>query len=180
MFGMQPQSDLAVCEPRASVSVYLTLVSSRASVTCRLLTVVWHFVVRCSIAKWCPTPWTAARQASLSTISRNFLKPMSIEPVMPSNHHILCPLLLLLPLIFPSIRIFSNELALCFWWPKYWSFSFSISPSNEYSGLISFVLTGWISLQSKGLSGVFSNTTVQKHQFFGAQLSSQSNSQIRT
>lgn len=60
MFGMHPQSGLAVCEPRASVSVYLTLVSSRASVTCRLLTVVWHFVVGCSIAKWCPTPWTAA------------------------------------------------------------------------------------------------------------------------
>ena len=63
-FGMQPQSHLAVCEPRASTSVYLTLVSSRASVTCRLLTVVWHFVAHCSVAKWCPTPWTAAGQAS--------------------------------------------------------------------------------------------------------------------
>ena len=85
------------------------------------------------------TPWTAACQASLSiTNSQSPPKPMSIESVMPSNHLILCPPLLLLPLIFPSIRVFSNELALRSWWPKYWSFSFSISPSNEYSGLISF------------------------------------------
>ena len=94
----------------------------------------------------------------------------SIQSVMPSNHLILCRPLLLLPSIFPSIRVFSNELAL-YSWPEYWSFSFSISPSNEYSGLISLRWTGWISLQSKGLSRVFSNTTVQKHQFFGAQLS---------
>ena len=79
-----------------------------------------------------------------------------------------------------SIRVFSNESILRFRWPKYWGFSFSISPSNEYSGLISLGWTGWISLQSKGLSRVFSNTTVQKHQFFGAQLSSQSNSHIHT
>ena len=85
------------------------------------------------------TPWTAALQASLSiTISRSLLKFMSIESVMPSNHLILrCPLLLL-PSIFPSIRVFSNESALCIRWPKYWSFSFNISPSSEYSGLISF------------------------------------------
>ena len=84
------------------------------------------------------TPWTAAHQASLSfTISQSLLKLMSIESVMPSNHIILyCPLLLL-PSIFPSIRVFSNESALCIRWPKYWSFSFSISPSSEYSGLIS-------------------------------------------
>ena len=84
------------------------------------------------------TPWTAARQASLSiTNSQTLLKLMSIESVMPSNHLILCcPLLL--PSIFPSIRIFSNESDLCIMWPKYWSFSFSISPSNEYLGLISF------------------------------------------
>ena len=85
---------------------------------------------------------------------------MSIESVMPSNHLILCHLLLLLS-IFPSIRVFSNELALCIRWPKYWSFSFSISPSNEYSGLISLDWTGWIALLLKGLSRVFSNTTVQ-------------------
>ena len=83
------------------------------------------------------TPWTAARQASLSfTSSRSLLKPMSIESVMPSNHLILCHPLLLPPLIFPSIRVFSNESVLRIRWPKYWSFS--ISPSSEYSGLISF------------------------------------------
>ena len=85
------------------------------------------------------TPWTAACQASLSfTNSRSLLKLMPFESVMPSNHLILCHPLLLLPPIFPSIRIFSNESVLCIRWPKYWSFSFSISPSNEYSGLISF------------------------------------------
>ena len=85
------------------------------------------------------TPRTAAHQASLSiTISESLLKLMSIESVMPSNHLILCRPLLLLPSIFPSIRVFSNESALHIRWPKYWSFSFSISPSTEYSGLISF------------------------------------------
>jgi len=126
------------------------------------------------------TPWTTARQASLSiTNSRSPPKPMSIESVMPSNHLIFCHRLLL-PSIFPSIRIFSNESALRIRWPQYWSFSFSISPSNEHPGLISFKWTGWISLQSKGLSRVFSNTTVQKHQFFRAQLSLQFNSHIHT
>ena len=92
------------------------------------------------------TPWTAAHQASLSfTIAQSLLKLMSIESVMPSNHLVLyCPLLLL-PSIFPSISIFSNELALCIRWPKYWNFSFSISPSNEYSGLISFRMD-WLDL----------------------------------
>jgi len=117
------------------------------------------------------TPWTAASWASLSITNYwSFLKLMCFESVMPSNHLILCCPLLLLPSIFPSIRVFSNESVLLIKWPKCWSFS--ISPSNEYSGLISFRklgLTGWISLQSKGLSRVFSNTTVQKHQFFGAQ-----------
>ena len=118
------------------------------------------------------TPWTAARQASLSIInSHSLFKLMSIESVMPSNHLILCHPLLRLPSIFPSIRVFSNESALCIRWPKYWSFIFNISPSNEHSGLISLRWTGWISLQSKGLSRVFSNTTVQKHQFFSVQLS---------
>ena len=128
------------------------------------------------------TPWTAACQASLSiTNSQSLLKLMSIESVMPSNHLILCCPLLLLPSIFPSIRVFSNESALCIRWPKYWSFSFSIRPSmNKYSGLISF-RTDWLDLlQTKGLSRVFSNTTVQKHQFFGAQLSLWSNSHIHT
>ena len=85
------------------------------------------------------TPWTVAQQASLSiTNSWSLLKPMSIESVMPSNRLILCHPLLLLPSIFPSIRVFSNESVLHIRWPKYWSFSFSISPSSEYSGLISF------------------------------------------
>ena len=85
---------------------------------------------------------------------------------MPSNHLILSHSLLLLPSIFLSIRVFPNESVLCIKWPKYWSFSFNISPSNEYSGLISFRM-GWLDLlQSKGLPRVFSNTTVQKHQFF--------------
>ena len=85
------------------------------------------------------TPWTSARQASLSiTNSSSLLKLMSIELVMPSNHLILCRPLLLLPSFFSSIRIFSKESVLCIRWPRYWSFSFSISPFNEYSGLISF------------------------------------------
>ena len=124
-------------------------------------------------------PWTAARQASLSiTNSQSLLKLMFIISVMPSNHLILCRPLLLLPPIPPRPRVFSNESPLCMRWSKYWSFSFSISPSNEHPGLVSFGWTGWISLQSKGLSRVFSNTTVQKHQLFGAQPSSQSNSHI--
>ena len=118
------------------------------------------------------TPWTAAWQPSLSiTNSRSFLKLMSIESVMTSNHLILCCSLLLPPSISPNIRLFSNESAPHIRWPVYWSFTFNVSPSNEYSRLISFRKTGWISLQSKGLSRVFSNTTVQKHQVFGTQLS---------
>ena len=127
------------------------------------------------------TPWIAACQASLSIMnSQSPPKPMSIESVMPSNHLILYRPLLLLPPIPPSIRVFSNESALCIRWPKYWSFSFNISDlsmkTQDWSPL------GWTgqSLQSKGLSRVFSNTTVPKHQFFGAQLSSQSNSHIHT
>ena len=92
---------------------------------------------------------------------------MSIELVMPFNHLILCPAFLLLPSIFPSIQVFSNELALSIRWPNYWSFSFSTSPSNEHSGRFPVGWTGLISLQSKGPSRVFSNTTVRKHQFFG-------------
>ena len=98
------------------------------------------------------TPWAAAHQASWSfTISWSPLKLMSIEPLIPSNHLLLCHSLLLLPSIFPSIRVFSSEPALHIRWPKYWSFSFSISSSSGYSGLISF-RPGWISLMSKGHS----------------------------
>ena len=94
------------------------------------------------------TPWTAAHQASLSiTNSLSPPKPMSIESVIPSNHLILCGPLLVLPPVFPSIRIFSNESALCIRWPKYWSFSFNISPSNEHPGLISFRMD-WLDLFS--------------------------------
>ena len=130
----------------------------------QLLSRIWLFV----------TPWTAACQASLSiTISWSLLKLMSVESVMPSSHLILCCALLLLPAIPPSIRVFSNESTLCIRWPKYWNFSFSISPSKELLGWCSLLgWTGWISLQSKGLSRVFSYTIVQKHQFFGAQPSS--------
>ena len=107
----------------------------------QLLSHVWLFV----------TPWTAARQASLSiTNSQSLLKLMSIESVMPSNHFILCHPLLLLPSIFPSIRVFSNESALCIRWSKYWSFRFSINPSNEHSGLISFRMDWWDLLAVQG------------------------------
>ena len=127
------------------------------------------------------TPRTAARQAFLSiTISLNLPKLMYIESVMPSNHLILCHRLLLLPSIFPRIRVFSNESALCIRWPKYWSFSFSICPSREYSGLISFRIDWFDFLAIQGTLRVFSNTTVQKHQFFETQPSLWSNSHTHT
>ena len=123
------------------------------------------------------TSWTTARPAPLSsTISWSLLKFTSIESVMVYNHLILCRPPLLLPSIFPSTRVFSNESALHMRWPKYWSFSFNISLSNEHSELISFRMDWLDLLQSKGLSGVFSSTTVQKQQFFGTQPPSQSSS----
>ena len=107
------------------------------------------------------TPWTAARQASLSfTISGSLLKLMSIESMMPPNHLTLYHPLLLLPSTFLSIRVSSNELALLNRWPKYWNFSFSISPSNEYSWFFLLGLTDLISMPSKGLSRDFSSTTI--------------------
>ena len=133
-----------------------------------LLLVAGNWTQFSSVAQLCLTLCTA-RQASLSiTNSQSPPKPMSIESVMPSNHLILCCPLLPLS-IFPSIRVFSNELFLHIRWPKYWSFSFSINPSNEYSGLISFRMD-WFDL-----SRVSSKSTVQKHQLFGAQLSLSSN-----
>ena len=123
----------------------------------------------------CVMPWTAAHWASLSfTISWSLLKLKPIELAMLSNNLILCHSLFLLPSIFPRIRVFLNKSALCIRCPEYWSFSFSISLSNELSGLISFRFTGLISL-SKGFSRVFSSTKVQKHQLFSAQLSLWSN-----
>ena len=122
----------------------------------QLLNHVWLFV----------TLWTIACQAPLSSaISWSLFKLMSIESVMLSNHLILCCPLLLLPSVFPSIKVFSNELVLLIRWPKYWSFS--VSPSNK--GWLLLGLTGLISLLSKGLSRVFSSTTIQKHQCFGTQ-----------
>ena len=127
------------------------------------------------------TPWIAAHQAFLSiTNSQSLLKLMSVESVMPSSHLILCCPLLLLPLVPPSIRVFSKESALCIRWTKYRSFSFNIVLPMNTQDWSPLGWTAWISLQSKGLSRVFSNTTVQKHQFFGTQLSSQSNSHIHT
>ena len=120
----------------------------------------------CYVVSDSATPWATACQASRSfTISLRLFKLRSIGLMMLSNHLILCCPLLLLP--FPSIKIFSNESAVRIRWPKFRSFS--ISPSNEYSGMISLGLTGLISLLSKGLSGVFSSITVGKHQFFGTQ-----------
>ena len=122
------------------------------------------------------TPWTAARQASLSiTNSRSSPKPMSIESVMPSNHLILCHPLLLLPSIFPSIRVLSNESTLRIRWPKYWSFSFNINPSNEHPGLISFRMD-WLDLLSvqgtlKSLLQHSSKASILCSAFFVVQLS---------
>ena len=137
-----------------------------------------------SVAQSCPTVCNPMNRSKPGLLvhhqNRSFPKLMSIKSVTPSSHLILCCPLLLLPPIPPSIRVFSNESALRMMWPKYWSFSFSIIPSKEHPGLISLRMTGWISLQSKGLTRVFPSTTVQQHQFFSAQLSSQSDSHIHT
>ena len=138
----------------------------------------------CSVTQSCLTLWDPhglqhTRLTCPSSISWSLLKLMSIESVMPST--ILSPVVPFSSCLqfFPTSGSFL-ELALCIRWPKYWSFSFSISPSNEYSELISFRITVLISLQSKGLSKVFSSTTIWKHQFFGTQCSLWSNSHIHT
>ena len=150
---------------------YILLSSTPQFSSVQSLSHIWLFA----------TPWIAARQSSLSiTNSWSLLKLMPIESVMPSSHLILCRLLLLLPPSPPSIRVFSNESTLCIGGQSTRvSASALVLPMNtqHWSPL---GLTGWISLQSKGLSRVFSNTIVQKHQFLGAQLSSQSNSHIHT
>ena len=137
------------------------------------LNLVWLFV----------TPWTAAHQASLFfTISRSLLKLTYIKSAVSSNHLILCCPLLLLPSIFRSIRVFSNESALCIRWPKYWSFSFR-HQSFQWMNIQDWFplgLTGLISLQSEGLSRVFFNTTAQRHQFFSSQPFLLSRSHIHT
>ena len=136
-----------------------------------------RLVVQSFSCMWVFAPlWTATCQASLA-ISQRLLRLTSIELMMPSSHLVFC---LLLALIFPSMRIFSSESALCIRWLTYWSSSFSISPWSEYSGLISLVLSGLITLMSKGLSRVFSSTTVQKHHFFVPQPFLLSSSHIHT
>ena len=133
--------------------------------TCRFFTTSTTSVPLLCPVQFFATAWTAACQASLSNInSQSLLKLKSIESVMPSNHLILCRPLLLLPSILPSIRVFSSKSVLCIWWPKYWSFSFSISPSSEYPGLISFRIN-WFDLL------VAQHATVQKHQLFSTQQS---------
>ena len=161
MTGYSPEGhkelDMTEQAKQANMFIYLNIVA-----VVHLLSCVQFFV----------TPWTTAHQSSLSfTISLSLLKE-SVESVMPSNHLILCHPLLL-PSIFPRMRVFPSDSALPIR-------SFSISPSNEYSGLISFRLTGFISLLSNGLSRVFSNTIVQKHQFFSGQPSLWPNSHIHT
>ena len=149
-----------------------------------LLTCHNFFVFSCSVTKSCQTlcdPWTAAWQASLSfTISQSLLKFMPIKLMTLYNHFILCHPLLLLPLIFPRIRVFSNELALCIRWLKYWSFSFNISPSTEYSGLISFRIDCFELLAVQGTLKNLLCTTIRKHQFSGSQPSLWSSSHNRT
>ena len=139
-----------------------------------------HHCCCCSAAQSRPTfcdPMDGSTPGFLVLrLSWSLLRLMFSDVVMPSNHLILCQPLLLLPSIFPSIRVFSNKLTLCIRWTKYWRFGFKISPSNGYSVLITLGLTGLISLLSKGLSGIFSSTTVQKHilgcsAFFMAQIS---------
>ena len=137
------------------------------------------------VVQSCPTlcnPMNCSTSGLPVLRSWSLLKFMSLVLTMPSNHLILCHPLFLLPSTFPSTRVYSNESALHIRWPKYWSFSFSISPSNEYSGLtgLTLGLTGLISLLSKRLSRVFSGTTLWKHQFFGAQHSLWSTSHICT
>ena len=134
-----------------------------------------------SVAQSCPTLRPHELQhARLPSISWSLLKLMSIESVVPSNHLIFCCPLLLLPQIFPSIKAFSSESALCIRWPKYWSFSFSISPSSEYSGLISFKIDWFDLLGVQGTCKSLLQSTVQKHQFFGTQPSLWSNFHIHT
>ena len=135
----------------------------------------------CCSGRLLVSPGTAARQASLSfTVSWSFLKLRSTESVMPSNHLILCHSLLLLPSIFPSIRVFSSETVLHIRWPKDWSFSFSISPSNEDSELFSFRIDWFELLTVQGTLKSHLHTTVQKHQFFSTQPFLRSNSHIHT
>ena len=133
-----------------------------------------------SHVRFLATPWTTAYQAFLSiTNTQSWLNLMSIESVIPSNHFILCCHPLLLPSIFPTIRVFSSESVLPIRWPEYWSFSFSISHSSDYSGPVSFKID-WFDLAVQGTLNSLLQHHNKKHQFFGTQLSLQSNSHIHT
>ena len=137
-----------------------------------ILSVQFSSVIQFCLTLCDPTDCRHDRLPSLSfTNSLSLLKLSSIESVMPSNHLILWRSLFLQPSVLPSIGVFSSDSVLHNRWQKYWNFSFSISPSAEHRGLSPLGWTGWISLQSEGLSRVFSSTTAQKHQFFSAQLS---------
>ena len=148
-----------------------------------VLTYIHHYQFS-SVSQSCPTlcdPMNHSMPGLPSIInSRVPPKPMSIESVMPSNHLILCQTLLLLPSISPSIRVFSNESVRRMRWPKYWSFSFNISPCNGYSGLISFKMDWLDPLAVQGTLKSLLQHHIQKHQFFGTQLSLYSNSHIHT
>ena len=156
-----------------SLKMYLHVLIFLIDLFYRIMATIVFIVLQFSSVQSLSCVWLfVTHQASLSiTNSWSSPKPMSIESVMPSNHLILCRPLLLLPSIFPSIRVFSNESALHIRWPEYWSFSFSLSPSNEYSGLISFRMD-WLDLLA--LQGTLKSLLQHhsaKHPFFGAQLS---------
>ena len=170
-----------LCLSSAVASKTVTLERQTCHILVTHTSLVSQVVHYHSVVSNSASPWTTGHQASLSTTnSQSLPKSMCIELVIPSHHLILCCPLLLLPSIIPSIRVFSNESVLCTRWPKYWSFSFIISPSNEYWGLISFRTDWFISLQSNGLSKSLFQQQIQKHQFLGTQFSLWSNSHIHT
>ena len=172
-----PLALFVVILPKAHLTSHSRMSGSRWVITPSWLSGSWRSFLYSSVQSlsrvWLfATPWTAALQASLSiTNSQSPSKLMSIESVMPSNHLILCCPLLFLPSIFPSIRVFSNKSALQIRWPKYWSFSFNISPSNEHPGLISFRMDWLDSLAVQGTLKSLRQHHSSKHQFFGTSLS---------
>ena len=186
MFSI-PLSKRLLCPNPKQCAPWRLATISLGCVYCKIITGVatlknnFFSVQSLSCVQLFATPYTAVPPASLSiTSSQSLLKLMSIESVMPSNHLILCRPLLLLPSIFPSIRIFSSESVHHTMWPKYWSFSFSISPSNEYSGLISFRIDRFDLLAVQGLSRVFPIPPLFESISSLAQLSLWSNSPIHT
>ena len=169
---------------QARVLEWIAISFSRGSLRPSDRTRVFLIVQFSSVAQSCPTLRNPTNRSTPGLPVHHqlpeFIQTHITESVMPSNHLMLCHPLLLPSSIFPSIRVFSNESALCSRWPKYWSFSFNISLSNEHPGLISFRIDLFHLLQSNGLSRVFSNNIVQKHQFFSIQPSLWSNCHIHT